>query len=302
MRRINAKQHKLASFLILLFIIVSFISVSTSASPPPVEGMDIPDYDYTHTYRMILYGQGDYVLLGNPFENPAPSMGNLVYEMILLYAAQLQPLAMPSDPTHVLDLMIKDRHNQTRLGQRLFIGDPWLSDGKSVALMKPADYQVLTEMLNKRYDTASRYDIGRIKKVAWPEADSLPEGWLAEHASVREAIQRLPVSDYERTGYDPGAQVRRRINHLPRETSESLDSTIPPVAAELSQETEETLASSVPVINTATSLENLPVIDLQPATSDVQTKPAGSRLFSAALVLLGILILVLTWNRRKTLG
>ena len=297
MKRIDATKHWLVSFLLALLL-----SSSVSASPPRIKRADVPEYDYTRTHVMVLYGQGDYVLLGNPFENPAPNMGNLVYELILLYAAQLQPLETPSNPTHVLDLMMKDKYNRTRLGQRLFIGAPWLSDGKSVALMKPADYRVLTELLNERYDTASRYDIGRIKKVAWPEADSLPEDWLAERASVQEAIQRLPASDYERTGYDPGAQLRRRINHLPRETSESLDSTIPPVAVELRQETGETLASPVPVVSTTTSPETLPVIDLQPATSDMQAKPAGSRLFSAALVLLGILILAVTWGRRKNLG
>ncbi len=213
---------------ITVFLLLFSICVKLMASPPALRDDDVPPYDYSQTRLMVLYGEGDYVLLGNPFENPGSSMGTRVYEIILLYASQLQPFTLPVDPpVHVLDLMMTDKYGQWRLGQRLYLGDPWLSDGKAVSLMKPADYQLLKSMLDKRYATATAYSTEGAGRAKRPAETALPEGWLTERESVEEAIKRLPASSHERNGYDPGAQLRRKRHDDSADEVPQVDKTVP---------------------------------------------------------------------------
>src|SRR5690606_24887943 len=137
---------------ITVFLLLFSICVKLMASPPALRNDDVPPYDYSQTRLMVLYGEGDYVLLGNPFENPGSSMGTRVYEIILLYASQLQPFTLPVDPlVHVVDRMMLDRYGEWRVGLRLYLWDPWLCVGKALSLTKPGDYQALKCMLDKHF-------------------------------------------------------------------------------------------------------------------------------------------------------
>ena len=219
----------------VLFLIIFMVCFSANAAPPPIQETIIPDYDYSQTRSIVLYGEDDYVYLSNPFEHAAPSMGALVYEIVLLYIPRLQPLAIPPDkPTHILDLMMKDSMGRWCLGQRLYVGNAWIADGKSVALMKPADYQLLSELLTKRYKFGTRYEIDQAKTMKRVQKSLRPDDWLAQDQSAQEAIRRMPASDYQREGYDPGAQVRRRWNGNPESIAEQAlpDSNSPVSASE----------------------------------------------------------------------
>lgn len=201
----NSSLHRLILSLVLVFC------ASTQASLLSFDPEKIPDYDYSQTDWIIFYGKNDYVILGNPFQNAAPNMGVLVYEIILLYAPQMQAFeGLPEEPTHIMDLTMKDVYEKRRLGQRLFVGDPWISDGKSLALMKPEDYQLLANLLRRRYQRAESYDVKRLEYLRRPKKSELPDDWLPEKPSVKVAIENMEVSDYERYGYDPGAAIRRR--------------------------------------------------------------------------------------------
>ncbi len=200
---------------IILCLTMMMYAGAAASHLPGVDVAEIPDYDYSQTHRMILYGPDGYALLGNPFDS-TPNMGVLVYEIILLYVPRFQPFpGLPEPPTHVMDLVMKDKFDKDRLGQRLFIGNAWLSDGKSLALMKPADYELLIDFLHKRYDNATRYDPQRLENARRPRQDELPDDWQPEKSSVQTAINRKEISDYARYGYDPGAQLRRKGNRVP---------------------------------------------------------------------------------------
>ncbi|MGM8229079.1 hypothetical protein ACSV5M_21025 [Cellvibrio sp. ARAG 10.3] len=180
----------------VLFLVILMVCSSANASPSPIRETNIPDYDYSQTRSIVLYGEDDYVYLSNPFEHAAPSMGARVYEIVLLYIPHLQPLAMPPDqPTHVLDLMMKDSVGRWRLGQRLYLGNPWLSDGKSIALMKPAEYQQLNELLTKRYQVGTRYEIDHTKTLKRIKKSLRPDDWLTQDKSVYEAVRRMSVRE-----------------------------------------------------------------------------------------------------------
>lgn len=193
--------------LIVLWVVVFCSSAGIAA--PTLDTTDVPEYDYSQIDLIIFYGQNDYVALANPFQYPAPVMGALVYEVVLLYATQLQTYpGLPEEPTHVIDLLMNDINGTRRLGQRLFIGDPWLSDGKSLVLMKPEDYELLVNFLRERYDVSEKYDVSRLKNLRRPKKSELPDNWQPEKPSLQTAIDRM-ASDYERSAYDPGAEIRR---------------------------------------------------------------------------------------------
>jgi hypothetical protein len=180
----------------VLCLIVFMGCSSANAAPPPIRDTKIPDYDYSQTRSIVLYGEGDYVYLSNPFEHAAPSMGARVYEILLPYVPHLQALAIPNKPTHVLDLMMKDSMGRWRLGQRLYIGNAWIADGKSVAVMEPADYQLLSELLTKRYKLGTRYEIDQAKTVKRVQKNLRPDDWLAQDLSAHEAIRRMLSNTY----------------------------------------------------------------------------------------------------------
>lgn len=180
----------------VLCLMVFMTCSSANAAPPPIREAIIPDYDYSQTRSIVLYGEGDYVYLSNPFEHAAPSMGARVYEILLPYVPHLQALAIPNKPTHVLDLMMKDSMGRWRLGQRLYIGNAWIADGKSFALMEPADYQLLSELLTKRYKLGTRYEIDQAKTVKRVQKNLRPDDWLAQDLSAHEAIRRMLSNTY----------------------------------------------------------------------------------------------------------
>lgn len=177
---------------------------------PPVDTEEVPGYDYSQTHKIILYGDEGHVYLAHPFDYPAPSYGALVYEMILLYVREFREIIIPPvEPTHVIDLLMADRYGRERIGQRLYMGDAWLSDGKAVAFMKPEDYRRLTGLLHDRYTAGEPSGARLVQSLRRPTEDELPENWLPEEASIEKAVSRM-VSDYEYEGYDPGAVIRRR--------------------------------------------------------------------------------------------
>lgn len=287
------------SYGITVFLLLFSICVKLMASPPALRDDDVPPYDYSQTRLMVLYGEGDYVLLGNPFENPGSSMGTRVYEIILLYASQLQPFTLPVDPpVHVLDLMMKDKYGQWRLGQRLYLGDPWLSDGKAVALMKPADYQLLKNMLDKRYATATAYSTEGAARAKRPAETALPEGWLTERESVEEAIKRLPASNHERNGYDPGAQLRRKRHDDSADEVPQVDKTVP--VTDVKHELREVSAEEVGLIADAFVEPHTTASDTpQYSSMPLESAPTDKDYFSIIVLLSGILIVAIIMLRRK---
>ena len=277
---------------LFLFMLCSF----ANASPPPIQGTRIPDYDYSQTRLMILYGEEDYVYLSNPFEHAAPSMGALVYEIVLLYVPNLQPLAMPpEEPTHVLDLMMKDSVGRWRLGQRLYVGNLWLSDGKSVALMTPADYQLLIELLTKRYDHGTRYEIDPTKMLKRTKKSLRPDDWLAQDISTQEAIRRMPASDYQREGYDPGAKIRRKWGDNPDSVDEQAlpDSSTPASNSETRIAPEVAVENTTPVTTHAAPVNYVPEAEIKSPSPSPELKVNSDKFFLAGLMFLGLLLLSL---------
>lgn len=176
----------------VLFLMIFMVCSSTNAAPPSIRETNIPDYDYSQTRSIVLYGEDDYVYLSNPFEHAASGMGARVYEIVLLYIPHLKLQAMPPDqPTHVMDLMMKDSTGRWRLGQRLYVGNASIGDGKSLALMKPADYQLLSKLLIKRYTFGTRYDLDQTKTLKRVQKGLRPDDWLAQDQSVHEAVRHM---------------------------------------------------------------------------------------------------------------
>lgn len=291
-------MFRVAAILLLIFIVFSF----ANASPPPIQGTKIPDYDYSQTRLMILYGEDDYVYLSNPFEHAAPSMGALVYEILLLYVPNLQPLGMPSDqPTHVLDLMMKDSSGRWRLGQRLYVGNPWLSDGKSVALMMPADYQLLNELLTKRYEHGTRYEIDPAKTLKRTKKSLRPDDWLAQDMSAQEAIRRMPTSDYEREGYDPGAKIRRKWDDNQDSVGEqALPGSNSSAAVAEANSVPDGLAENItPVITHTASVKHVQDAEITLPSPSSELKPNNDRVLIVGFLFLGFLSLSLLLRRKR---
>ncbi|WP_347331662.1 hypothetical protein [Marinimicrobium locisalis] len=181
------------AFFLLLFFLTVFCG--NASARPAIDTTEVPEYDYTQTHYIIFYGEGDYVVLANPFEFPAPVMGALVYEVILRYASQLQPIEAPlSDPTHVLDLIMMDDYGERRIGQRLYLGDTWLSDGKRIAHLSSEDYQWLTGLLNERYAHTKHNSSEQLSHLRRPNEDELPDSWLGEFESITTAADRMGLN------------------------------------------------------------------------------------------------------------
>lgn len=286
----------------VLFLMIFMVCFSVNASPPPIRGTQTPDYDYSQTRSIILYGEDDYVYLSNPFEHAAPSMGALVYEIVLLYVPHLQPLAMPPDqPTHVVDLMMKDSIGQWRLGQRLYVGNPWIADGKSVALMKPVDYQLLNELLTKRYKFGTRYEIDQTKTLKRVQKNLRPDDWLAQDQSAQEAIRRMPASDYQREGYDPGAQVRRRWDDNSGGAGKQVlsDSASSVAVSETRIAPDVATENVTPVITQAEPSNPAQKTEFKLSSSNPELKPENGKILLVGFVLAGFLLLSLMFRRKK---
>ncbi len=286
---------RIATLFLLVFMVCSF----ANASPLPIQGTKIPEYDYTQTRLMILYGEDDYVYLGSPFEHPVSNMGARVYEIVLLYVPHLQPIVMPPDqPTHVVDLMMKDNIGRWRVGQRLYVGNPWLSDGNSVALMMPADYQLLAELLTRRYEHGTRYDIDQAKTLKRVKKSLRPDDWLAQDMSVREAILRMP---YQRKGYDPGAQVRRRWDDKPDSIGEQAvpDSDASASASETKRIPEVSAENMTPVITHVAPNSQIQEAEVKLPSPSRELKSDNNKIVVVGFLLLGFLSLSLVWRRKK---
>jgi hypothetical protein len=162
-----------------------------------ISGSYTPQYDYTQTKLIILYDQnGDYVLLANPFEFPN-SMGGLVYEVILHYAPQFQRVSsLPEAPSYILDLTMRDKYDKERIGQRLYLGETWLSDGEYLSVMVPEDYQRISQVLNARYLNSEHYAAKELGRLRRPKLSELPDGWLEQRVSLEESIKRFEPSGY----------------------------------------------------------------------------------------------------------
>jgi hypothetical protein len=313
------KKHNTSVYQLILSLVFVFCA-STKASLLSFDPEEIPEYDYSQTDWIILYGKNDYVVLGNPFQNPAPSMGVLVYEMILLYVPHMQAFqGLPEEPTHIMDLTMKDIYEKRRLGQRLFVGDPWISDGKSLTLMKPEDYQVLTDFLRKRYEGAESYDVKLLENLRRPKKSELPDDWQPEKPSVKVAIERMEVSDYERYGYDPGAAIRRQWNNDENEISTEtvtdgetqLDDSVTGVQAAPINVEDQGANPAVELSDKSTVVEHSDLPSLLPdkkingetdlrgkSTEDDETQKQP-KFFPVLLMLLGLLFLTLILRKKR---
>lgn len=179
----------------LLVTLLAFLGNAAWAKPT-VDTEFVPDYDYTQTRYIVFYGNDDYVVLANPFEFPAPVVGALVYQIILKYAPKLEALeAPPSQPTHTLDLIMLNQHGKWRIGQRLYLGDAWLFDGKSIAYLDDEDYQQLVSLLRQRYTGQERHSSHKLANLRRPQSAELPDGWLPQPQSVAEAASRMGIED-----------------------------------------------------------------------------------------------------------
>lgn len=285
----------------VLCLMVFMTCSSANAAPPLIREAIIPDYDYSQTRSIVLYGEDDYVYLSNPFEHAAPSMGALVYEILLLYVPNLQTLSMPSDqPTHVLDLMMKDSIGRWRLGQRLYVGNSWLSDGKSVALMMPADHQLLTELLTRRYEHGTRYEIDPTKMLKRIKKSLRPDDWLAQDISAREAILRMPASDYQRGGYDPGVKIRRKWGNNPDIVDEQAlpDSSTPTSNSETKIAPEVELENITSVTTHAAPVNYVQEGEINSSLPSPELKVNNDKSFLTGLMFLGLLLLSLMLRRK----
>lgn len=177
-----------------------------------------PAYDYSKTVHMYLYAGEEYVILGDPIEGQAPGMGALVYELILLYVPQFQQITIPppEEPSYVLDLLIRNHLDPGNwlVGQRLIIGDAWLSDGKQIAFMKPEDYQHLKKLLDRRLGAVKGRYKHKDENLRYAIGDEIPKGWSPGPGSVDKAIQDMTPSNFEFKGYDPGLAIRSRAGIL----------------------------------------------------------------------------------------
>ncbi len=285
----------------VLFLVILMACSSANAAPPPIRDTKIPDYDYSQTRSIVLYGEDDYVYLSNPFEHAAPSMGARVYEIVLLYIPHLQPLGIPPDqPIHVLDLMMKDSVGRWRLGQRLYVGNSWLSDGKSVALMKPAEYQLLNELLTTRYQVGTRYEIDDTKILKRIKKSLRPDDWLTQDKSVHEAVRRMSTSDYEREGYDPGAKIRRKWGNSPDIVDEQAlpDSSTPTSNSETKIAPEAEFENITPVTTHAAPVNYVQEGEINSSLPSPELKINKDKSFLAGLMFLGLLLLSLMLRRK----
>lgn len=293
-----------STYKLMVLWVVIFCS-NAGAAAPTLDTTDVPEYDYSQTDLIIFYGQNDYVALANPFQYPAPVMGALVYEIILLYATQLQIYpGLPEEPTHVIDLLMNDINGTSRLGQRVFVGDPWLSDGKSLALMKPEDYELLVKFLRERYEASEKYDVSRLKNLRRPKQSELPDNWQPEKPSLQTAIDHME-SDYERSAYDPGAEIRRmRIENLDgADTSVEPNQSViqngeyarHPATAELQKTTGAMQHDTAPQIFPE-STETDETVSANETTNEDE---AEQQLLLALLMLLGLLFLTLIVRKKR---
>ena len=62
--------------------------------------------------------------------------------------------------------------------------------------MEPADYQLLSELLTKRYKLGTRYEIDQAKTVKRVQKNLRPDDWLAQDLSAHEAIRRMLSNAY----------------------------------------------------------------------------------------------------------
>lgn len=185
-------KPKVAVLLVATLVLLS----NTALAQSIIHTESVPDYDYSQTHHIIFYGDGDYVVLANPFEHPAPVMGALVFEIILMYASQLQLMdAPPSPPTHTIDLLMLDRFGEKRIGQRLYLGDAWLSDGKSIAYLSDEDHQRLMSLLLDRYRGTELSSSEKIAHFRRPRKDELPDSWLPQQESVVEAARKMGLGE-----------------------------------------------------------------------------------------------------------
>jgi hypothetical protein len=216
MKSVHTKTHVSLPIFLLLWCARLF-------AQPSLDGEKIPTFDYSQTELIIFYGEEGHVYLG-PVFGGAPGMGALVYEMILLYVPHFQEIIIPPiNPTHVMDLTMRDRNGWRRIGQRLYVGNAWLSDGKNIAFMKVEDYQRLAGLLRDRYAAAGGdvYGPEHLADMRLPTKDELPDDWLPDAESVGKAIDRMAPSDFEYEGYDPGAAIRRRASQEAGQEAES---------------------------------------------------------------------------------
>lgn len=197
---------------------------------------------------------------------------------------------------------MKDSIGRWRLGQRLYVGNPWLSDGKSVALMMPADYQLLNELLTKRYKYGTRYAIDPTKMLERFKKSLRPNDWLAQDISAQEAIRRMPASDYQREGYDPGATIRRRWGNNPDSVDEQAlpDSSTPASNSETRIVSEVAVENLTPVTTHAAPVNYVQEAEIKSPSPSPELKVNNDKFFLAGLMFLGLLLLSLMLRRKSS--
>jgi hypothetical protein len=216
----------------LTIYIILLLSLSTRTSAIPFfDVLNAPEFDYTRTDLLYFYGDHDFVILGNPFDNPR-QMGGAVYEIILQYVPRFQEIgSTPLEPAHVLDLTIRDDYGRRRIGQRLFLGESWLSDGKHMANKQPEDYARLTALLHRRYQVADRYETSRIT-LRSPQSHELPHDWMPGAVSAVAAAKRMASPD-DKLSADSALEAPATVEQLSLEpASPEIDSSMDEGAGE----------------------------------------------------------------------
>jgi|GEM_PF-5167141 len=269
----------------LLVIFLAFLD-SAAWAKPTVDTEFVPDYDYTQTRYIVFYGDDDYVVLANPFDFPTPVVGALVYKIILKYAPKLEALeAPPSQPTHTLDLIMLNRYEEWRIGQRLYLGDAWLFDGKSIALLTDEDHQQLISLLRQRYTGQERHSSQRLANLRRPQSAELPDSWLPQPKSVAEARSRMGLRGSPGTEEDP----------VPTEAEESRSATGSRLHEYEEPNTEGGSTSSgftdtsTLKVPEARADKNTPIRPLNGGSADKDDDSSGFRILSV-FVLIGLLL------------
>ncbi|HOY24751.1 MAG TPA: hypothetical protein PK002_16460 [Cellvibrio sp.] len=140
--RVNSKRIKFTFiFAVFLSLFISRTFAQENQQP----------FDYTKTVWIIHVIEGGGIVYGRPEpEEYDPRQGLIyIYEILIKYVYSMQDLNASRLPnslnvTHELILM----NGLTE--QRLLIGEHWISDERSIAVMSEVDYNNLKEWLKKR--------------------------------------------------------------------------------------------------------------------------------------------------------